>query len=84
MEKREVSDIGVTLSCQIERVEAIQAFMEDVIEEYSACGMTNRSEKLQKANLKLISLSSFLEREIKDMNETVGKLLEVNMEGEQQ
>lgn len=79
-----VKEIAVELSCQIERTEAIKLFIEDVIEEYSACATGIQSDALQKANLKLTALSSFLERELKDMNESVDKLSTLKMEDEKQ
>lgn len=75
-----VNEIAMELSCQIERTEAIQVFLEEVIEVYSVIGMTVPSAELQTANLKLTALSSFLERELKDMNCAVNKLLTLKSE----
>lgn len=72
-------EIATELGCQIERVEGIQAFLEDVIEEYSACAMVIQSDELQRANLKLTALSSFLYRELADMNLTVNKLSNIKI-----
>lgn len=77
-----VNEIAIEIGCQIERALAIQLILEDVIEEYSDCAMVIQSDELQKANLKLIALSGFLERELAGMNETVDKLSNIKMEDE--
>ncbi|MCM3637738.1 hypothetical protein M3152_08390 [Sporosarcina luteola] len=78
---RNTSEVQADLVCQAERIEAIHAFLEDVIELYSNYGMGRDLDELQSANLKLISLSSFLERELNDMKKTMDELLQTNREG---
>lgn len=76
--RQAIEEMLIILYCQIENVEAIHVFLEEVREQYTALSFGNQSEQLRSANLKLTMLAEFLGRSVSDMNTTTGKAIRLN------
>lgn len=69
------------IRCSIEKLEGTKMLLEDVLEDFTSASMSvNADEKNRDARLKMMTLLSLMENELKDMNKNYNNLEEDNYE----